>query len=213
MSVIRKKLKNENTGSGGSSYGGMPDYNRAVLLGDYAVTGNNQGIPIWKIQVPGYLFGTGVLKANSDLFFALSNTISNLKSYTDTKNRLVMFGPPPTLGSEYGGAIDPVPIIPGNNTYMTLDGGHISYQIIFIPCMFVPTSITSTDFCKDTGHTVTTNWAGLAKLTNLMKPGGTEWKQLFNNNWKANFPSLDLSMYLVHRQSQSSNFNEYEVAA
>ena len=211
MAILTKKIKNINTGSGGSSYGSMPDYNRAVELGSYAQNGNKD-IPIWKINVPGYLFGTGVYNVNSDLYFALSDTISNLETFTDTEERLVIFGPPPTVGTEFGGTVDPVPIIPGNNTYMTLAGGRMSYQVIFIPCMFVPTSITKANFC-DEKSTVTTNWSGLPKLNNLMTPVGTAWKRLFNNNWKANFPNLDLSMYLVHRQSQSSDFREYEVAA
>lgn len=218
MSVNRKKIINENSNIGNLAYGSMPDYNRAVLLATWN-SESNKDIPIWKVQVPGYVgvFGScGDL--NQDTVIALSNTIAKLQDgNTPTDKQKCVYLDGTASDSTFGGGVGLNPILPGTNTYMTFCGGNIGYHLVYIPCMFVPSSISSTLFCKNTGSKVTTDWSndlnGVDDKQYLIVPGGSIWKDLFNNNWKANFPSLDLSMYLVHRQSQSSIFSEYEVAA
>ena len=199
MSVTRKKIKVENSASGNAVYGSMPDYNRAVLLTTWR-SSSNKDLPIWKVQVPGYIgvFGS-YSDFNQDSVIVLSNTIAKLQDNAKpSDNEKCLFLAGTASDDQAGGSLGLNPIFPGSSTYMTLSGGSMGYQIVYIPCMFIPTSISSSAFCKNTGSKVTSNWSNIANCNDyecLIVPGSSVWKSLFNNNWKANFPSLDLSMY------------------
>lgn len=216
MAVSRKNIKAD-VNYNPLGLGSMPDFSRAGLM--YTLNQDtNAGLPIWKINVPGYLhlYAPGN-DCNQDGIIVASYSVDRLQDWTAYTNDkyYVLTG---TYGdNNAGGSPGIVPIYPGSTTYVTLCGGYISYHFIFIPCMYIPTIISTDKFFTVAGKVIS-DWSNDNvngyDYNSLMFPGNIStcpgWYKMFNNNWKANFPSIDLSKYLVLRQSHTS---DYEVAA
>lgn len=201
MAVSRKNIKAD-VNYNPLGLGSMPDCNRAGLMCTLNQD-TNKGLPIWKINVPGYLHLYGPYNDfNQDGVIVASYTVSRLQDWTAYPNdKYIVLTGLPSDGSA-GGSPGMVPIYPGSSTYVTLCGGNIGYHFVFIPCMYIPTIIPTNKFFTVAGEVIS-DWSDDnvkgTDYESLMFPGNIStcpgWYKMFDNNWKANFPGIDLSKY------------------
>ena len=176
------------------AFSAAPDYTRTVLLLTIDRV-DNKGLPVWKLNVPGYLHAFGMRNDhNQDTMFMLSDNPTKLinKDKIDGGKFLCISGM--TSDSDSGGSCGPCFVYPGSNTYFIIAGGHLGYHIAFTPCFGVPHTINTMDYVSTTQYTITQNnsedmVSGDDKQY-IIIPGSATWKSLFNNNWKANFPKI-----------------------
>ena len=205
----------------------MPDWNRAVRFWscDYADTpdgeikphslSSNKDTPIWKINVPGYLMAhsyggyasnTSNAIGNQDTGFCISWNPANLiddKIILDEQGNKIpsyiqLDGKCSDLSG--GGSSAILPVIPGTSTYMCLTGGahHIAYHMLFIPCYFIPTTISKEKFIQialkedNTEWSVVANWGHKTNTSDwliqdsLLNPTDDGWTKIFAGNWREN---------------------------
>jgi len=174
----------------------LPDYSRTVLLLTIN-SASNRGLPIWKLNVPGYLHAFGCSPVNQDTAFGLSDNPQKLVDRTPYSDGKYLCYSGRSVNDGWSGSVGPCVIYAGSSTYFIITGEHMGYYITFTPCFGIPSIIAKERFVTESGYTLAVDTSdyqvnGANDVPYLIKPGTDTWNRLFDNNWKANFPDLTL---------------------
>ena len=165
---------------------GMPDFLNAKTLEDQNV--NHKTNPIWKCNVPGYLYyWIPTLKyQDMDYCIAAANNVNDLKS----GSTILASNKATVLYHNYvdGGAshIIMYPIVPGTSTYFRLMRQEAQKAVLFfLPAVGINGKIASSNWCTNAGSGNGTYTSG--SFTYFF---GTVKSSIFAGDWKDNFPSV-----------------------
>jgi len=165
---------------------GMPDFLNAKTLEDQNV--NHKTNPIWKCNVPGYLYyWIPTLKyQDMDYCIVAANNVNDLKS----GSTILASNKATVLYHNYvdGGAshIIMYPIVPGTSTYFRLMRQEAQKAVLFfLPAVGINGKIASSNWCTNAGSGNGTYTSG-----SLAYFFGTTKSSIFAGDWKDNFPSV-----------------------
>lgn len=166
---------------------GMPDFLHARTLEDELVDYKTN--PIWKCNVPGYLYYWLKYQEGYDLDYIImaASNVNDLKSGTAaaaSKKATILYAQMPNSETN---CMPIYPIVPGTSTYFRLMRQEKQEAVLFfVPCVGINGKIASANWCVNSG-------SGTATYKNDQAQAyffGTVKSSIFAGDWRTLFPSV-----------------------